>query len=526
MSSALPTQKGVFTRASSGLVRQVRTSDVFYFSWQTIALSYIVFVVFAWVFYPGSSMIIATAIATFFGVLIAACYALLAAVYPRSGAEYVFLSRAVSPSVGFAFSFNFAFWQIFYIGLNAAFLCQFALQPAIAAIGLQTGNQSLLTLADWFGQGTGLFVTGASLIVLALLLHLLGAGKYFKWQRIGTWIAMASLAVTIVVLVLAVSGVLNFQEQFNSLAGPGAYDQVIVDAKAAGLEVGAEFSWGQTLAFVLWPAFSLWFAITAVSFSGEVKNVQRSQLYGMIGGVVAMGITFAVLMGLYQGAFGSEFLQSAPNGTPLAAAPFATLLTAVAGGNAILTVAMSLWALIIAFFVLGSVFIYPSRTMLAWSIDGLAPRRLGDVNSRYHSPHWALLICAALGIVILALYSFTSVLGIVSGFLGLGVNFLVVAVVAILFPFIRKSTFEASPIAWRIGGIPVLSLIGLLAVVGIVPVLYLLVTDTTFSLNLTYVIWGAILSVVAGFVWFFLWRVFQRSRGEAPANTFNEIPIE
>lgn len=71
-----------------------------------------------------------------------------------------------------------------------------------------------------------------------------------------------------------------------------------------------------------------------------------------------------------------------------------------------------------------------------------------------------------------------------------------------------------------------LSLIGLLAIVGIIPVLYLLVTDTTFSLNLTYVIWGAILSVVLGFAWFFLWRVIQRGRGDNPANTFNEIPIE
>jgi amino acid transporter len=526
MSGALPNQKGVFTRASSGLVRQVKTSDVFYFSWQTIALSYIVFVIFAWVFYPGASMIVATLIATVFGLLIAACYALMAAVYPRSGAEYVFLSRSLNPAVGFAFSFNFAFWQIFYVGLNAAFLCQFALQPAIAALGIQTGNDGLLALGDWFGTGTGLFVTGTVLILAVLGLHLLGAGKYFKWQRIGTWIAMASLAVTVVVLILAATGALNFQENFNAIAGTGAYDQVIADAKDAGLAVGAQFSWGQTLAFVLWPAFSLWFAITAVSFSGEVKNVQRSQLVGMLSGVLAMGITFAILMALYQGAFGSDFLQAATNGTPLAAAPFTPLLTAIAGGSPILTIVMSIWVVVIAFFVLGSVFVYPSRTLLAWSIDGLAPRKLGAVNARYHSPHVALITCAVLGIVVLALYSFSTVLGIVSGFLGLGINFLVVAVWSILFPFVRRSTFDASPIAWRVGGIPVLSIIGLFATIGIVPVMYLLVTDTTFSLNLTYVIWGAILSVVAGFLWYFVWWISRRGKAANEVNQFAEIPIE
>ena len=89
----------------------------------------------------------------------------------------------------------------------------------------------------------------------------------------------------------------------------------------------------ETLKFVLWPAFSLWFTITAVSFSGEVKNVQKGQLYGLLGAVVAMGATFIALMALYRGAFGTEFLQAASNGTPLDAAPFTPLFTAIAGAT-------------------------------------------------------------------------------------------------------------------------------------------------------------------------------------------------
>ena len=56
LNTGVPSAPGVFTRASSGLVRQVRTDDVMFYGWQQIALGYIIFIVAAWQFYPGASM--------------------------------------------------------------------------------------------------------------------------------------------------------------------------------------------------------------------------------------------------------------------------------------------------------------------------------------------------------------------------------------------------------------------------------------------------------------------------------------
>jgi amino acid transporter len=527
MTSQQPTTSGVFTRASSGMVRQVKTADVFYFGWQTIALSYIVFTVSVWVLYPGSSMELSTLIATLFGATIVACYGMLAAVYPRSGAEYVFLSRSLHPAVGFALSFNFTAWQIFYVGLNGAFLSLYAIQPTLAAIGIQTESQRLIDLANWFGHDWGLFLSAAVAILLVLGIHLSGAGRYFRWQRIATFVAALSLVVTAVVLLLTATGALDFEAHFNDVAGSGAYQAVIDGGRDAGLQVGASFSMTETLKFVLWPAFSLWFAITAVSFSGEVRDVSRGQLYGLLGSVAAMGLTFIVLMALYRGAFGSEFLQAAGvNGTPLEAAPFTPLFTAIAGGNVVLTILMSVWVLTIAFFVLGTVFVYPSRTILAWSIDGMAPRRLSDVNSRFNSPHWALIVCAVGGLGVLWMFVFTDKLGVVSGFLGLALNFLVVCAWSIFFPYVRRELFENSPIAWRVGGIPVLSILGAVSTVAIVPVLWRLVVDSTFTLDRGYAVWGAVITVAAGFVWYYAWRLLERRRGVDVGMQFKEIPVE
>jgi amino acid transporter len=231
-------------------------------------------------------------------------------------------------------------------------------------------------------------------------------------------------------------------------------------------------------------------------------------------------------MALYRGAFGSDFLQAASNGTPLDAAPFTPLFTAIAGGNVLLTIIMSTWVVTIAFFVLGTVFVYPSRTILAWSIDGMVPKKLGDVNPRYHSPHWSLIVCAAGGLIVLALYSFTDALGIVSGFLGLAINFLVVCVWSIFFPYVRREVFDNSPIAWRLHGVPVLSIVGVVSTIGIVPALYRLLVDKTFSLDLSYVVWGAVLSIAGGFAWYYAWRWYARLRRTGDATPFAEIPVE
>ncbi|MBI2238205.1 MAG: APC family permease [Actinobacteria bacterium] len=522
MAAEIPTPEGVFTRASSGLVRQVRTDDVFWFGWQTIALSYIVFTILAWGAYPGASMELASLLAMIGGIAIASCYALLATVYPRSGAEYVFLSRSLNPAAGFALSFSFSFWQMFYIGINGAFLSLFSISPVLAGIGVQAKSQALLDLANWFAGKWGIFICGSAMVLLMGYLHYRGAGVYFRWQRWASYVSVVSLLATIVVLILAASGALDFQANLDELAGAGTYSSVVVAGGPA-----PAFSLGQTWSFVLWPAFSLWFAITAVSFSGEVKNVQRGHLLGMVGSVVAMGIAFIVLMALYRGAFGSDFILSASaNGLPLEAPPFVPFFTAIAGGNVLLTIVMSLWVLVIAVWVGGTAFVYPSRTLLAWSIDGMAPERLGDVNERYHSPHWALLVCVAVAEVTLYLFAFTTLLGFVSGFLGLALNFLVVSVWSILFPYVRRETFESSPIALRVGGVPVLTILGVVATVFVIPMLYRLGVDRTFSLNLAFVYWGAIIAVAGGFVWYYGWRAYQKSRGVDLDRRYREIPIE
>jgi amino acid transporter len=177
-------------------------------------------------------------------------------------------------------------------------------------------------------------------------------------------------------------------------------------------------------------------------------------------------------------------------------------------------------------FVGATTLVYSTRAMLAWSIDGVAPERLGDVNDRYHSPHWAILIAAIGGEIWLGLFAFTKLLGPISGFLGFTISFMAVSITAIVFPFVKRDAFENSPIAWRVGRIPVISLFGVVSLVFVVVGFARILVDHAYTPNLAFADVGAAIVVVAGGIIFYVVRAYRRSRGTNIDMRYMEIPIE
>ena len=526
LNTGVPSAPGVFTRASSGLVRQVRTDDVMFYGWQQIALGYIIFIVAAWQFYPGASMELATLIATVAGLFIAGCYALLSMVYPRSGGDYVFMSRILHPVAGIALSMSLVFWQLFYTRVNGAFLAKFGIAPMLSSLGVQEHSAGLINAGNFFAGKWGLFIGGLLVIGVFSFVQYRGAGVYFKVQRWASYVTVVSLLVTFVTLALAAIGVLDFHHNFDAAAGAGAYDNVI---KAAG-DTSHPFSLPQTAFYAAWPAFSLWFAVLSVSFGGEVKDGQRSQLRGMTLAIVTMGVAMMLLMFLYRMAFGSAFMLAStevpPDQFPLNAAPYVNLYTGIAGGNPILTVVNSLWVLSLLFFVGASSLIVSTRSMLAWSLDGMAPRWFSSVSAKFHSPTWALALSAAIALIWNCLYSFTDSILVLGGFLGQCIPFMGVCLAAVIFPFRRKRDFESSSIAYRWGKVPVISVIGVIAFVCVAFVFYRLLVDANYGANnhLSEVMTIAV--TVFALIWYAAFRVYRARQGADIKGQFSEIPVE
>jgi amino acid transporter len=521
---------GVFTRASSGLVRQVRTDDVMFYGWQQIALGYIIFIVAAWQFYPGASMELATLIATVTGLFIAMCYSLLSVVYPRSGGDYVFMSRIISPSVGLSCSISLIFWQLFYVGVNGAFLSRYGFAPLFSALGLQMHSAGLIHAGNWFAGRWGLFAGGNAVILFFCYLQYRGMGIYFKAQRWACYVAMVSLAITFITLILGATHVFNFEHDFNNLAGSNAYQDVINAAKASGDNLHHSFSLKESLFFAAWPAFSLWFAVLSVSFGGEVKDTQRAQLIGMNGAIITMGIFMAGLMFLYRMAFGSQFILASSeipaSKFPLNASPYVNLYTGIVGHNILLTIANSVWVIALLFFVAATSLVASTRSMLAWSLDGVAPRWFSQVSERYHTPGWSLVLCGAIAEVWVLLYAFTHLILVLGGFLGQCVPFLGVSLAAIIFPLRRKADWENSQIAYRWGKVAVISVLGVASFVSVGFCFYRLCVDSNYGANNHLSIIMTVSAFGLGFLWYYLFKTVRRAQGDNLALRFDEIPVE
>jgi amino acid transporter len=518
---------GLFVRQSSGLVREVSTSDTVFYNISQIGLAFVIFTILAWGLYPGASIEMATFIAMIGTLAVGVTYALFSTAYPRSGGEYVFLSRVIHPLVGFVVSFSQAFWEAFYIGLNGAFLSLYGLSPLFAALGFQTNSKALTDVGTWFAGKWGVFITG-SVIILVFTFALTRATRtFFRFQRITLSIALASLAFTILILFLGAVGVFDFHQHFDNGAGAGAYAKVISSAQHAGTDVSPAFDFGQTLNFMVWPAFSILFAVLSVSFGGEIRNIKRTQMVGIPFSIALATLLLILYPFLLRQAVGSDFLRATSTGTfPDGLPNFANTVSYLIPDSVPLTILMSIWTVVLIPFGAATAMLYASRAVLAWGVDGLAPSQVSKVDARHHAPVNAVIVVAVVGEVILALYAFTHLFVALSGLLGFAIAFCAVTLAGIAFPWLKREVFRGSPAAIRLGGIPVMVLTGIVGSAFLLFIIYRTLVDDAQGANTTTSIRTAVGVLVVGAVWFYVARALQRSKGTNIDQRFSEIPIE
>jgi amino acid transporter len=524
---------GVFARKSSGLVRTVSTFDTFYYCLVMIALPIGFLNLAALVFYPGASFTFGTTLALVGSVFIGLTYALFSAIYPRSGAEYVPLSRATHPLVGFVGSFSNVFWLTFYTGISAAFAATFGWAPLFTVLGLQLGNESMINLGFWFDSPVGWFVVGTVLIAVISLILYRGMALYFKIQRWLYTAALAGFVILLIVLALGAAGVLDFQATFNQYAGDGAYEQLVATAAAEGADLNPAPNSGMSLAFVIWPAFALLFAVWSTSFSGEVKNVTRGQLIAIPAAQILGGVLIILLGVLGLAAIGKEGLLAfgwvgllSPENLPLPIYPWISTLASIMANNILLTIIIQVSALLLMMLTLAVDAIYATRGMLAWAIDGMAPSWLGEVSERYHTPKNAILVTAILALVFLALYSFTGALTVIAAQVPMGIVLALMAIAAAIFPFTKKDVYEASPARFQVAGIPLMTITGVLGTVVMVWVVYNTFIDPVFGANAPASLILMAMAFGGGVIWYFVVRSVRSKQGVDLDARFEEIPIE
>ena len=112
--------KMVIERTTSGMVRQLSWWDGFLANTGTIDLFWIAYS-FMWAIglFPGSSLIGALFVMAILLIPHILLYTQFSAAMPRYRIQYVFNSRTLNPSIGFAVNFSMVIWNMFWMGFTA-----------------------------------------------------------------------------------------------------------------------------------------------------------------------------------------------------------------------------------------------------------------------------------------------------------------------------------------------------------------------------------------------------------------------
>jgi APA family basic amino acid/polyamine antiporter len=494
------TQPQVFVRKASGLIRTAGTWDILAYNinFTSIGLLLLFLFLFGPAFYPGASLPWAAVICVICLIPLALVYGYLASAMPRSGGDYVYVSRVLGPALGMMSNWNMTMWWFFYGGVPSAFLARYGIAPLFRTMGIYTGNATLTDIGNWFTTKIGTFILGTCLIVLLIVIFSIGTKTYFKLQNILILFAVASTVITVAVFIGKVPAdtISAFNEHLREVSGkadPAAY--VRASAKEAGYTGLAPFSLFWTLMVMTWIYLNLSFMSSSAYIGSEVKNARKLQLWSMPATLFIVGIGVLISTWVIDAAVGYNFLAQLgwadPTGLGLESTPVFTELASYVANN--------IW---IAFIILfGFIF---------WSYAWLPGQILNGSRN-----------------ISLGIYVFTDLFSTLVGIFGFILSFIVISIAAAVLPYRLKDVFETSAVNQRIAGVPVITIIGILSVIAQGFMAWVFLRDPSAGLNGNpKMIWFNVIVFLSGLVVYYVAKFIQRSRGVNVDLSFKQVPEE
>lgn len=478
---------GFYTRKATGLVRGISARDSFVMNvaFINIALGALGFTLAPFAF-PGVDLFWSAIVCTGLVIFPTAMYAMLSASMPRSGGDYVFVSRILHPAIGFAANFNTTIWMTFFTGILASWVSGFAASSAFLTIGTVTKST---TLVDWSATAaTKGWQFGIGLVTIAVFTALVAMGTRTTFRVLGV---MFSVMIGCQVVALAVLAFHSHADFVGSFGKYGNYDKLLSDARAQGFQWPGGTHFSQTLGAM--PLFfsSIGYGIVSCYCSGEVKQASRTSMTSMVGAVIFGGGVIALFGALSMHVFGSDFLQAIQglSGTdqyPLAAPPFFYLFVSMLTSNTFILALIGIGFVLAIVANIPPMFMIATRNILAWAFDRMIPSSLADVNPRFASPVKATVLTgvAMSAFMTFFIYSPNKWTGwVFTAGIGSLITFLIVAICGIVFPWRRPDIYESSPYRRSIGGVPLITLVSIPSAAFYLLLIYYLLTNDALGAN-------------------------------------------
>ncbi len=451
----------VYARRTSGLIRRLSAWDAMIYNIVFMAPTAVfVYGIWALLTYPGTDLPITAIVSAIISIPIGLFYAIYSASMPRSGGDYIWVSRIIHPAIGFGMNFFFFIAILGVAGSYMPWFTQYALGPI-----LQVGGYADLAAA---------VVTPEFIFAFSILFFLVSAviiSRGAKASHLAFWIFFILIVIGVVTYVgtLLYVGPAGFKANFNAQSGMN-YDEVISIATTAGFPTG-----------MLWSATLLGLAFTFMNFlgfnssiymSGEIKEVQKAQLIAIPASVIIFGVIMWFIYATTYYTMSRELIGSLAflfgTGDPaykLAAPPFfQNLFVFAAPSPLIYGVAIFGFAMMTLSSSMTYIFVCV-RLLFAWSFDRVAPTVFSKVDSRYGSPYIALIVVSIVTVIMTAIWLWTPWTSLFAyAVFGWMIMQAIGSISGMIFPWRRKDIFEASPkvVRMKVGPVPVITILGLI----------------------------------------------------------------
>jgi amino acid transporter len=457
---------------------------------------------------------------------------------PRLGGDYIYVSRIVNPLLGFLSNWSVVFFSWLFDVVAIYFFVSDALSPSLYALGYMTGNTGLSSLAAVVGTPTWIFIIGFLIIVIITAIIIVSTTAFMYIVRV-IWIVgiIGSIATIVALGTLPNSAfITNINAYAQNVAGVSNYYSTVLQTGSSGYVPVNSFSL-QTILIIPIVFFSLGYCFYSSYVGTEVKNVSRSQIWGMTLSVVVSGLFIAALAWALQNAVSYQFLYAATNlyfsnatAYALPAAPYINYFAMIGSGNVFVSVLIMLgfscWMVI--WMGMGT-FLQP-RNIMAWSFDRMGPGFLAEVHERFGTPHWAIVV-AFIGHTILFLLTIwiaSFILGLSSTLGNVLFTFIPIAIAACIFPYRKKEVFNLAPdiVKRKIGGVPLITILGAITLAFVVLNAYLFFEYAAYGANSIPSLAVIAGIIIVGILWFFIWKYYRKSQGLDLNIAFSQIPPE
>jgi len=524
----------VFVREATGLVREVSSFSVFTYGTTVMGYQFTLYYILSLAPLVGGNLafgFLIMAVAMLSNILV---YYAFTVIMPRSGGDYVFVSRFLHPSVGFVGNISYSVFLLLFTAISGVTIETVTLAPLFGYLGVVYNSSALINLATTITTPLWIFIIGLIYILVPSYFAIRSMKFYLRAQN---WTFLLTLIGALAIIaILAPMSQPTFAADFNAFAtqymGKSAdyYQSVINSAGTSGWTLPSTSSlWGGVLFYPIIVVGGL-YGIFGAQIAGEIRRPQRSYLLGTIAGGAFYLIFMAITILLYYNAMGFNFLSAIdfllynnPSQVPLPAIPYGDLLVAIASNPAAATL------IVVTGFIGGIIYVpssylFMSRGLFAYSFDRILPEWFAKVSDRTHGPVNAVLASTAITTILFIVVnipqsaSYAFLFSSVAGVANVIFPAFILGVVAVVVYARKPQLYDSFPIkGWK------LLLVGLSEMFFTALLVYLYLTNSVYGANTPI---GLELIIGCWIIFVLIYAFARLRRGDMLKLAFQQIPPE